>query len=651
MSKRCTEVLVGAIVAIALAMPTARAQVSAPDPLTTTDIEQTVGDTQTASDSSAIPTATVPDPSQTTTTTSDSSTTTQTTTTTDPSTQTAPAPSPDPTASTTTTSTTTTATAPPPPPSSSGPGPSGSSGPGPSTSTGSDSTSTSGSGTTSTTTATSTTTTDPTTTSTAPAPSTSTTDSQTGSGDADPPPPPAADPVPDPGTAPDVPTAGLPANGPRFLIRARAAIIDDVISRHGMKAVMRVHDFGTAGAADAESVVLISGPDGMSAEAMDAEMDSDPDVLSCEFDRTLLMPELAGADIRPALQTVVDGVAGRTLTTFFGNLAPSTYVAQPATTLIHLPETQTQFTGAGIVAVIDTGVDATHPLLNGSVTLGYDFTREQEGAATDLADLEQSTAAILEQSTAAILEENQVIVLNQSTAAILEQSTAAILEGTTLPKSFGHGTMVAGLVHLAAPTAAILPLKAFNASGASTMAAVVRAVYYAVDHGARVINMSFSLADPSPELMRAINYATSHRVTCVAASGNAGTETTVFPAAYRNVIAVASTDNLDRRSLFSNWGDADVTLTAPGEAVTTTFPGGHFAAASGTSFSTALVSGSVALMLQRESTLSPREAFENLSHGAKTTPRMGYGRLDLLRALSKDGSGDGTDIHAGTAKH
>ena len=451
----------------------------------------------------------------------------------------------------------------------------------------------------------------------------------------DPPPPPEPDPTPDPGTPPDVPTT----RGTRFLIRARANIIDAVISRHGMTSVMRVHDFGTAGAPDAERVVLITGPDGMSVAQMYAGMYSDPDVLGCELDRALFMPELAGGDIQPALASVVDGISSRTLTTYFGNLAPSNYITQPATTLIHLPYVQSQVTGAGTVAIIDTGVDANHPVLNGTVTAGYDFTREQEGAATDLADLEQSTAAILEQSTAAILEQNQVIVLNQSTAAILEQSTAAILEGLTLPKSFGHGTLVAGLVHLAAPTAAILPLKAFTADGASTLAAVVRAIYYAVDHGAKVINMSFSLADPSPELMRAINYATSHRVICVAASGNSGEEMAVYPAAYRNVIAVGSSDNLDRRSLFSNWGDADVTLAAPGEAVTTTFPGGHFAAASGTSFSTALVSGAVALMLSNSPALTPQRAMENLSHGAKVTPRMGYGRLDLRWAVSGDGYG------------
>ena len=612
MSKRCTEVLVGAIIAIALAMPTAGAEVSA-NSLTTTEVVQNVGD-QNTTDPTAIPEAPVPDPGAQTTST-------------DPTTQTAPPPppAPDPTAQTAPPPApgpdpaATPAPAPPPP---SSPGP----GPGPST----------GGGNTSTTA-----TTASSTTSTAPPPTTVVDD--------DPPPSPEVDPTPPSGTTPDVPLAGMPT-GTRFLIRAKSAIVDDVIRRHGMTGVMTVHETGTPGTADAERVVLISGPDGMSAEAMDAEMDSDPDVLACEFDRTLVMPELAGGDVRPALQTVVDGVASRTLTTFFGTLAPSNYAGQTAATLIHLPETQTQFTGAGTVAIIDTGVDATHPLLNGSVTVGYDFTREQEGAATDLADLEQSTAAILEQSTAAILEENQVIVLNQSTAAILEQSTAAILEGLTLPKSFGHGTMVAGLVHLTAPTAAILPLKAFNASGASTIAAVVRAIYYAVDHGARVINMSFSLADPSPELMRAINYATSHRVTCVAASGNQGLETAVFPAAYRNVIAVASTNNLDQRSEFSNWGDAIVTLAAPGEALTTTFPGGHFAAASGTSFSTAFVTGAVSLMLQQSATLSPRGAMENLSHGAKVTPRMGYGRLDLLRAMSSDGNGGDNHIATPSGK-
>src|SRR5262249_2606283 len=168
------------------------------------------------------------------------------------------------------------------------------------------------------------------------------------------------------------------------------------------------------------------------------------------------------------------------------------------------------------------------------------------------------------------------------------------------------------------------------------VATVVRAIYYAVDHGARVINLSFSVGDSSPELLKAINYATSHRVTCVAASGNQGLETVVYPAAYRNVIAVASTSNIDRRSTFSNYGDADVTLAAPGETVTTTFPGGHYASASGTSFSAAWVSGAISVLLQQDASLTPRDAIDSLERAARVTPRLGYGRLDLLQAISKN---------------
>ncbi|HKB13648.1 MAG TPA: S8 family serine peptidase, partial [Vicinamibacterales bacterium] len=455
-----------------------------------------------------------------------------------------------------------------------------------------------------------------------------------------PPPPPAPDldppadpPIPEP---PAVAPSAAPA-GPRFLVRARAAVMNDVIARHRLARIATVFETTTTDPAAVEQVVLIAGPNDMTATAIDAEMDADPDILGCEQDRALRLPELAGAATAPSADSVAQTIATQTVTQFFGADAPSTYVSQPAATIINLPLVRPTNTGTGIVAVIDTGVDATHPLLATSVMPGYDFTREQAGTATDLLDLDQSTAAILEQSTAAILEQKNVVVVNQSTAAILEQSTAAILEGLPpLPAAFGHGTMVAGLIHLTAPAATILPLKAFSASGTSTIATVVRAIYYAVENGARVVNMSFSVENSSPELMKAINYATSHRVTCVAAAGNQGLETLVYPAAYRNVIAVASTSNADQRSVFSNYGDADVTIGAPGESVMTTYPGGHYASASGTSFSAALVSGTVSLLLTSTPLLTPRDAFDDLTHAAKITPRLGYGRLDLMKALRKD---------------
>jgi subtilase family protein len=454
------------------------------------------------------------------------------------------------------------------------------------------------------------------------------TNDQDGSDDTDSSP---TNPSPTPVTATPAPP------GPRFLIRARSAVIDDLISRHRGTQIVVVHETVATDPTANERVVLIAGPEDITPDAFDQEMDADPDVLGCERDRSLALPELAGAALSSSIGSIADGLATQTVRPFFGADAPSTYTAQPATSIINLPLVRGSYTGGGIVAVIDTGVDASHPVLGNAVMPGYDFTREQAGTATDLLDIDQSTAAILEQSTAAILEQNSVVVLNQSTAAILEQSTAAILEGLPpLPTAFGHGTMVAGLVHLTAPTATIMPVKAFTADGTSTVALVVRAIYYAVDNGARVINMSFSIADSSPELLKAINYATSRRVTCVASAGNLGVETVVYPAAYRNVVSVASTNNLDQRSVFSNYGDADVTIAAPGEGLTTTFPGGHFANVSGTSFSAAFVSGAVALMIPNAPSLTPRDALDNLTNAAKITPRIGYGRLDLAKALPKD---------------
>jgi subtilisin family serine protease len=164
---------------------------------------------------------------------------------------------------------------------------------------------------------------------------------------------------------------------------------------------------------------------------------------------------------------------------------------------------------------------------------------------------------------------------------------------------------VAGLVRLVAPTAKIMPLTAFSADGKGDLFDVVRAIYYAVDHGATVINMSFSLEQWSKELVRALNYAADHGVVCVASAGNGGQETMVFPSGFRGVISVGSTDSQDRRSLFSNYGKGLVRLFAPGEGLVTTFPGDHYALVSGTSFSTALVSGAASLLLDRNSDLDP----------------------------------------------
>ena len=223
-----------------------------------------------------------------------------------------------------------------------------------------------------------------------------------------------------------------------------------------------------------------------------SEVSADPDVAAVESNGDVVVLESpAGPQLNQSTASILDTLANRTVISFFGSQVLSSYVNQPAAVLIRVASTHQFFAvGAGVVAVIDTGVDPNHPVLKNWLVPGFDFTRNVAGLPSEFADLSQSTASILDQSTASILDQNTIIVLNQSTASILDQSTASILDRTQVPQVFGHGTMVAGIIHLVAPTAQIMPLKAFKADGTSNVFDILRAVYYAVDHGAKVINTS-----------------------------------------------------------------------------------------------------------------------------------------------------------------
>lgn len=319
---------------------------------------------------------------------------------------------------------------------------------------------------------------------------------------------------------------------------------------------------------------------------------------------------------------------------FYGNRVLRTYVNQPGTRIIELNAAHQSYgAGSGIVAIIDTGVDPNHPALRGALVPGFDFTRDRPDTVSEMNDLDPAVAAALNQSTVEILDSKDVVVsLSQSTVEILDQSTVEILDGKRLPSAFGHGTMVAGLVHLVAPNAQIMPLKAFHADGSASLYDVVRAIRYAADHGANVISMSFSYSVNSPVLQAAIDYAHSRGVALVSSSGNRGQHLAVYPAAYSGVIGVGSTNFSDRRSPFSNFGYSAKT-SAPGEALITLFPGGNYAAVWGTSFSTALVSGSVSLMRNIYPRMEYGTIRDALDHGVQVDLDMGDGRLDLMRSL------------------
>jgi subtilisin family serine protease len=224
-------------------------------------------------------------------------------------------------------------------------------------------------------------------------------------------------------------------------------------------------------------------------------------------------------------------------------------------------------------------------------------------------------------------------VVNSHSAAILRQEVSAFLEGSPLPAAFGHGTMVAGVIRMAAPTARIMPLKAFRADGGSRLYDLIRAVYHASANGAKVINMSFTLAQPSAEFARAIEHAAARGVICVAAAGNDGRHAITYPAGYANVMGAGSVSAAGQRSAFSNYGVALVKVAAPGEAVVTSFPGGGYAAAWGTSFSAPMVAGAAALLLTSHPATNSAQAQQAIQHARPLGPELGAGLLDVVAAI------------------
>jgi hypothetical protein len=313
--------------------------------------------------------------------------------------------------------------------------------------------------------------------------------------------------------------------------------------------------------------------------------------------------QATAAVLDQATAAVLDQLWDRTSMSYYGSTAWQSYLTQPATDIIRLRDTHCDLrsTGGGVVAVIDTGVDVDHPTLKPFLLPGYDFTRNSGGGD----------------------EKNDV-----------NQAPAAVLDNDPGHAAFGHGTMVAGVVHLVAPKAKILPVKAFSASGQGYTSDIIRAIYYSVNKGAKVLNMSFSRPTSSLEMKVALDYATLRGVIPVSSAGNEGTAQLRYPAAYDNVIGVAATTNQDVRSSYSNYGSKLVTLAAPGDGVITTYPWGTFAATWGTSFSTPMVSGAAALLVGIQGNASPSQVTSAVKRAKLLTAELGAGRLDVFQTVA-----------------
>jgi thermitase len=266
---------------------------------------------------------------------------------------------------------------------------------------------------------------------------------------------------------------------------------------------------------------------------------------------------------------------------------------------IHAPEAWdiTRGTAAIKVAVVDTGVDCGHPDLQGQCAAQVNYVDSNSGPIQD---------------------------------------------------DNGHGTHVAGIIAAVmnnrigvagvAPGVKLVALKALDSSGSGDTTTVAQAIDAALTYGARVINLSLGGPNDDPTLRDAINRAYAAGALTVAAAGNSGTSTPVYPAAYDHVIAVAAVDGSLQRASFSNYGSY-IALAAPGVGILSTYPGGSYAYLRGTSMAAPHVSAAAALVLSLRPDLGPDAVASILFQTADDLgtpgwdPYFGYGLVNAYRAV------------------
>jgi thermitase len=276
------------------------------------------------------------------------------------------------------------------------------------------------------------------------------------------------------------------------------------------------------------------------------------------------------------------------------------------------------------VAVIDTGIDCTHP----------DFMNAG-GSSTNSASGGQ--------------------ILFQGSRALIPTTVSA--PACEWQDDFGHGTHVAGIIAAAANNGTgiaglgypvqLLIYKVLDKKGNGYDSNISQAIVDAADAGAAVISLSLGEAGYSQTLQDAVNYAWRRNALVVAAAGNDGKDEPFFPAGANHVLAVAATDSTGARAGFSNYGN-DVGIAAPGVRIASTMPTysvpmgpSNYAYASGTSMAAPHVSAVAGLLAMETPGLAPEAIALRIQQSANTAGAgwdeyLGYGVMDAWRALSGD---------------
>ena len=305
---------------------------------------------------------------------------------------------------------------------------------------------------------------------------------------------------------------------------------------------------------------------------------------------------------------------------------PQAYAAQWAPQAMRLAEAHTMATGTGIrVAIIDTGVDRSHPLLAGRLLPGFDFVAY---------DADPSEV------------------------------------GSVANAAYGHGTHVAGLVAMVAPGAKIMPLRALDPDGFGNAWVLAEALLYAVDpdgdpntdDGAHVINLSLGSLSQTRLLAAIADIAScaaevpddpisdrsdpgynddvrrckrGNGAVVVAASGNdASTSVKQYPAAEgaHGLLAIAASNASRKLAAFSNFGSW-ITMAAPGDNITSAVPGGY-GTWSGTSMAAPLAAGTAALLRSLDVGMAPTDVVNRIKRASAALCGTQLRQVDAAAALS-----------------
>jgi len=311
-----------------------------------------------------------------------------------------------------------------------------------------------------------------------------------------------------------------------------------------------------------------------------------------------------------------------------------------------------------IVAVLDTGVDVTHPDLKDSI-----WTNRDETPGNGIDD---DNNGCLDDVRGCNFGQNEK-------ECPFEPSTP----NGDIDDDVGHGSFVAGIIAAKgnnaigvigiAPNVTVMPVKVLDCQGLLTASAVAQAIVYAAQEGARVINMSFGWEDATDDMTQTMRAAIDiahdqYGVVLVGAAGNDTRGTVAFPARYEKVIAVSASDHSkkDDKAYFSNWG-TEIAVTAPGVDIASTLPlefcgtmwtclgEKPYAMEEGTSFSAPLVAGAAALILSKGPPMSPDAVKSRLTSTARSLPDGSHANWDGAGLIQVDLALEGKSYQVGVS--